>query len=119
MTATDIVRDAIVNTPTYHAGRLFAELAEHSPVRCDGFLRNLTPELVQRTLLNAQWEPCDCDGLNPHERTYLARGILGVAADGRRTAHVTVLVIRGVDGVNFVAWLWPGDPVDEVELRAA
>ncbi len=69
-------------------------------------------------MLNAQWEPADCSGLEPHERAYFARGILGVAG-GRRTAHVTVLVMQGADGNDFVAWLWPGDAAGETELRAA
>jgi hypothetical protein len=119
MIATDIVRSAIANTPPYHIERLWAELAEHSSVRGGAFLRNLTPQLAERTVLNAQWEPRECTGLTPYERLYLARGILGVAADGRRTAHITVLVMRGADGNDFVAWLWPGDPAGEAELRAA
>lgn len=118
MNATAIVRAAIGHTPHHHIERLWAELAEHSPSRGTDYLRNLTPELVERTVLNAQWEPRECDGLAWHERTYLARGILGVA-DGRRTAHVTVLVMQGADGNDFIAWLWPGDPAGEAELRAA
>lgn len=118
MTATDIVRSAVVHTPPYHIERLWAELAEHSASRGPDYLRNVTPKLAKSAVLHAHWEPCECSGLAPYERVYLARGILGVAG-GRRTAHVTVLVMQGADGNDFIAWLWPGDPAGEVELRAA
>jgi hypothetical protein len=118
MTATAIVRAAIAHTPYHHIDRLYSELAERSPTRGDCFLRNLTPELVESALLNAQWEPCEGASLASGERLCLARGILGVAG-GRRTAHVTVLLVQGADGHEFLAWCWAGDYPARAGLRAA
>lgn len=119
MNATTAVRAAITHTPSHYIDQLLAELAEYSSTRGEYFLRNLTPELVHRTLSNASWESCEGESLAPGERLYLARGILGVAADGRRTAHVTVLVMRGADGNDFLAWCWAGDYPARAGLRAA
>lgn len=118
MSATAAVRAAIAHTPSHHIGRLWAELAEHSPVRGEHFLRNLTPQLAKRAVLNAQWEPCEGASLATGERLCLARGILGVA-DGRRTAHVTALLVQGADGHEFLAWCWAGDYPVRAGLRAA
>lgn len=118
MNATAIVRAAIATTPPHHIQRLWSELAEHSPSRGADYLRNLTPELAERAVLNAQWEPYPDSVVVPYGRAFLARGILGVAG-GKRTAHVSVLVITDFDGTDFIAWLWPGAPAGEAELRAA
>lgn len=122
MSATAIVHAAVATTPPHHIACLWQELAEHSSARGDDYLRNLTPELVERAVLNAQWEPYPGGEQFPFGRAFIARGILGVAGGrrgGRRTAHVTVLVMQGADGNDFVACLWPGDPAGDATRRAA